>query len=310
MQWCCLSRRTTLCTGPPRTLWMLGSAWEVDPRRLAVITHLTTSRCERERKWEEDNRVDMSSERSRTPGKNECVGVCLPVFVYESGGRAGVHFGGASHDCHRESTANRLLMWRTWFKKKKNERKKINSVETLHPLVHKAPPVSQRPRKRLCNRHLYVSKSLCTPPTTSTAAWTLQWQHMSTRGSSFPGGQSGAAHHWSGFSCTCRINNSTAVNVTWGDNRSSRLLIFIVFFGELLGERCSVASGDFNELSKTLSHHNGYPAWSCWKWTFNRKDKSFSACLFHCHLLTLIYLFFLLDTEQYCFFVGTTVLNC
>lgn len=121
MQWCCLSRRTTLCTGPPRTLWMLGSAWEVDPRRLAVITHLTTSRCERERKWEEDNRVDMSSERSRTPGKNECVGVCLPVFVYESGGRAGVHFGGASHDCHRESTANRLLMWRTWFKKKKKK---------------------------------------------------------------------------------------------------------------------------------------------------------------------------------------------
>lgn len=185
MQWCCLSRRTTLCTGPPRTLWMLGSAWEVDPRRLAVITHLTTSRCERERKWEEDNRVDMSSERSRTPGKNECVGVCLPVFVYESGGRAGVHFGGASHDCHRESTANRLLMWRTWFQKKKW--KKINSVETLHPSVHKAPPAPQRPRKRLCNRHLYVSKSLCTPPTTSTAAWALQWQHVSTRGSSFPG---------------------------------------------------------------------------------------------------------------------------
>lgn len=81
MQWCCLSRRTTLCTGPPRTLWMLGSAWEVDPRRLAVITHLTTSRCERERKWEEDNRVDMSSERSRTPGKNECVGVCVCLYL-------------------------------------------------------------------------------------------------------------------------------------------------------------------------------------------------------------------------------------
>lgn len=43
----------------------------------------------------------------------------------------------------------------------------------------------------------------------------------------FPRGQSVAAHHWSGFSCTCRINNSTTVNVTWGDNRSSRLLIFL-----------------------------------------------------------------------------------
>lgn len=82
------------------------------------------------------------------------------------------------------------------FKKKKW--KKINSIETLHPSVHKAPPAPQRPRKRLCNRHLYVSKSLCTPPTTSTAAWALQWQHVSTRGSSFPRGQSGAAHHWSG----------------------------------------------------------------------------------------------------------------
>lgn len=57
-----------------------------------------------------------------------CVGVCLPVFVYESGGRAGVHFGGASHDCHRESTANRLLMWRTWFKKKKKQMKERKST--------------------------------------------------------------------------------------------------------------------------------------------------------------------------------------
>lgn len=32
---------------------------------------------------EEDNRVDMSSERTRTPGKNECVGlfVCVCVFA-------------------------------------------------------------------------------------------------------------------------------------------------------------------------------------------------------------------------------------
>lgn len=55
---------------------------------------------------------------------------------------------------------------------------------------------------------------------------------MATRvhqGEQFPRGQSGAAHHWFGFSCNCRINNSTAVNVTWGDNRTSRLLIFIVF---------------------------------------------------------------------------------
>lgn len=82
------------------------------------------------RKWKEDNRVDRSSERTRTPRKNvECVGVCvcLPVFVCEREGRAGASFGGTSQDCQRESTANRLLMWRTWFKKKW---KKINSVET------------------------------------------------------------------------------------------------------------------------------------------------------------------------------------
>lgn len=32
--------------------------------------------------------------------------------------------------------------------------------------------------------------------------------------------------NWSCFSFNCRINNSTALNVTWGNDSSSRLLIF------------------------------------------------------------------------------------
>lgn len=63
MQWCCLSLRTTLCTGPPRTLWMLGWAWEVDRLRRAIFTRLTTSRPE---SGSGKKRVDRSKETEWT----------------------------------------------------------------------------------------------------------------------------------------------------------------------------------------------------------------------------------------------------
>lgn len=62
------------------------------------------------RKWEEDSGVDMSSERTRTPRKSECVGACVCLYLCKREGRAGVPFGGTSQDCQKESTASRLLM--------------------------------------------------------------------------------------------------------------------------------------------------------------------------------------------------------
>lgn len=134
MQWCCLSRRTTLCTGPPRTLWMLGSAWEADRLRRAVITHLTTSRCEGGSKRGSGARTITWTWVVRghgLPEKNERVGVCLPVFVCEREGRAEGPFGSTSQDCQRRALL--IACWcegRDLKKKKKKERKKINSVET------------------------------------------------------------------------------------------------------------------------------------------------------------------------------------
>lgn len=166
MQWCCLSLRTTLCTRPPRTLWTLGWAWEVDRLRRAAFTHSTTSKRERERERErkggrKSRRRNRKTEWTWVGGKtkddgedfivihiqdrkNEFVWMCVLVLcvcvsvcecLLKKEGEDFPPGEGSCKDCQSERTAKLLLMWRTWWML-------LNSIETLHysdpPQVHKA----------------------------------------------------------------------------------------------------------------------------------------------------------------------------
>lgn len=124
-------------------------------------------------------------------------------------------------------------------------------------------------------------------------------------------GQSGASHHWSGFSCTCRINNSTTVNVTWGDNRSSRLLIFFLGGG---GENY-LENGVRSQVVISMSYLGHLAILMVSQHDHAENELLIVRQVFLCLFISLSFvnfnlLVFLLDTEQYCFFVGTTVLNC
>lgn len=97
--------------------------------------------------WKEDNRVDRSSERTRTPRKNvECVGVCVCVCLYlcvsEKGEREPLLE--APHKTVRE----KALLIACWCEGRDLKKwKKINSVETALFGPQGSPSTTETPAR-------------------------------------------------------------------------------------------------------------------------------------------------------------------
>lgn len=111
------------------------------------------------RKWEEDNRVGMSSESIQTPRKNECVVVCVCLYLCVSEKGDLESLSEAPHQTVRE----KALLIACWcegrdLKEQKKERKSTVLISCI--IWSKRLSQHHRDPRREALQKTFVSKSL------------------------------------------------------------------------------------------------------------------------------------------------------